>query len=488
MRRLLRLLLPVLLLSGLVSCDKSRTRPEPEELSSNYYSNLFVHAYMDAKYLWNKQIADALDNWDYEADPAEQVEKARYQDDLWTQFIPDFATLTDQFSGNSQGTYGLGVVFHRFDSTPEQICAMVTHTFAGSPARAAGLQRGDIIVNVDGEKITMDNVYEILDKLSGVGGSVQLSLLDGRSLSLSAVAMYENPVLFSKVFDFDGVRVGYLVYTSFTLDSYADLIDVCKSFRAQGVRDVILDLRYNTGGYVMAELFLGSMLAPESAVEAGEVILMEVYNDDTMKRFASQGISTEIRFQQDFDFESRGKKYTFSTRGANVGCERVIAIVERWTASASEALIGDLNAYMPVVVVGRQTHGKYCTGVTADAERFYTDNESTLGVSEAALAKEQTANVGLYMMIARYANKNGVTLSMPDGIKPEALVDDKPWDGYQLGDPSETMLNKALVYCGYLPAPAPAALRARPAGSPLGPVVEVPQHEGYRILTELPHK
>ena len=49
-------------------------------------------------------------------------------------------------------------------------------------------------------------------------------------------------------------------------------------------------------------------------------------------------------------------------------------------------------------------------------------------------------NWGMYVMYSRYADCNGVTLSMPDGIAPDYEVGDDPLDGHDLGDPEETML------------------------------------------------
>jgi hypothetical protein len=53
-------------------------------------------------------------------------------------------------------------------------------------------------------------------------------------------------------------------------------------------------------------------------------------------------------------------------------------------------------------------------------------------------------NWGIYVMYSRYADCNGVTLSMPDGIAPDVGAEDDPLDGFALGDPRETMLSVAL--------------------------------------------
>ena len=90
--------------------------------------------------------------------------------------------------------------------------------------------------------------------------------------------MYVDPVLVYKVFDVNGKKVGYLHYTAFVAESYKRLIEACQYMKGQGVTELILDLRYNGGGLVLAEETLASMLAPEANVSAGDVFLMDIYN------------------------------------------------------------------------------------------------------------------------------------------------------------------------------------------------------------------
>ena len=96
------------------------------------------------------------------------------------------------------------------------------------------------------------------------------------------------------------------------------------------------------------------------------------------------------------------------------------------------------------------------------AKDFYVDYADQLGTEFAAEGKEYTANWGMYVMYSRFADKDGVTRCMPDGLTPDVEVSDDPLDGFQLGDPQETMLATALARCGYQTAPK-AAPRSVPA-------------------------
>ncbi|MBR3097024.1 MAG: hypothetical protein IKH17_03985, partial [Bacteroidales bacterium] len=131
------------------------------------------------------------------------------------------------------------------------------------------------------------------------------------------------------------------------------------------------------------------------------------------------------------------------------------------SASASEALICGLKPYMDVVVIGAKTSGKYCAGVLVDAKEWYDDVKDDLGKGEYEKALPYVDNWGLYVMYARYADCHGHTLSMPDGIDPDVKADDNPLDGFDLGDPRETMLATALSLIegrtrSSDPAPAPS--------------------------------
>ena len=487
------LILLALLTLGLclAGCDKqpaANPEPDPDPVLSQeevdaqktrLYVNTFAHAYMDAYYLWNAEIRKDLDAWKETDEPIEKVQKIRYKNakgediDRWTMLTDDFSSFYGSVTGN-QKTYGFDFTLAYYDETT--ICAVVTYTYADSPAAEAGLKRGDLILKVNGKTMTASNYTKVYPDLLS-GDKLTAVLSDGTTKTVTAKEMYENPVLLSKVFDCDGKKVGYLVYTSFTMDSYADLIAACKGFKEAGVTELILDLRYNGGGFAMAEQFLASMLAPEAAVKAGDILATEIYNADLTEYFKSYGRDTNTYFTTEYSFNSGGKDYKFSTDGANVGLEKIYAIISSGSASASEALLCDLYPYMDITLVGEQSHGKYTTGIMLEGPEFYEDNAEqvkknmgSIGVTE---GKKYTNNWGLYVMWSRFADKNGETRCMPDGLTPDVEVGDKPWDGYQLGDAQETMLAVVLAQCGYKPK---TQLSRRPATIELGERVETAPH------------
>ena len=234
-------------------------------------------------------VAAAVKNWPTNEEPIAKVKSVRYADDRWTLLTDDYESLYGTITGHRK-SYGFDYLLSHYGS--DRVSILVTYTYADSPARKAGLKRGDVITLLNGNPIPFDNYSTVISQALRESDSVTLGLETGASISLQAKEMYENPVLLSKVFDCGGKKVGYLVYTGFTLDSYLDLIDACLAFKQAGVKELILDLRYNGGGFNIAEQFFASMLAPESVVQARSVMCMEIYNEDLTETFKKQGTDT----------------------------------------------------------------------------------------------------------------------------------------------------------------------------------------------------
>ena len=436
-----------LLLSG---CGKQApdeySRLDPETRAQRKYVNTFAWNVMDTYYLWRDEIRTALEQWQNWEEPIAKVAEIRYKDgtgkdiDRWTMLTDDFAGLTGGVSGHTR-TLGMDFQLYYADKAHSRICAVVTYVYAGSPAADAGLRRGDTVMTVDGYTMTPDNYQQLVREGILGGGTVTLGFDGGKTVTMSAVDMYENPVHTVRILERpDGRKTGYLHYTSFTLDSCVDLIDVFDGFVREGISDLVLDLRYNGGGYVVTESALASMLAPVAEVEAGSVFSREVYN----KELAKEMKADPTCFKTDFVFKGNGKTYAFSTAGANPDLPRLFVLVTGASASASESLVCCLRPYMDVILIGARTSGKYCAGFLLDAGDWYEDMKKSLEEGEYEKALPYVDNWGIYVMYSRYADCKGETLSMPDGIAPDYEVDDDPLDGFDLGDPQETMLAFAL--------------------------------------------
>jgi hypothetical protein len=141
------------------------------------------------------------------------------------------------------------------------------------------------------------------------------------------------------VYNINGNKIGYFVFNSFLGDTaqiYNSFRDIFANFAAQQVGDVVVDLRYNGGGYVSMQERLANYLAPQAA--NGGLMMEQQFND----KYAAEYNSRE----------------NFSKLGS-LNVSRIFFIVSKSTASASELLINNLKPYMDVQVLGpSKTYGK----------------------------------------------------------------------------------------------------------------------------------
>ena len=455
------------------------------------YANFFGYQVMNDVYLWKKEIASGLKNWDLMADPVETVKKIRYKkaagDDIdkWTQMTDAYSEMVGGTDGVSTGTYGLGLELYMKSKDSDAVVGFITYTYPDSPAEKAGLKRGDVILEVDGKEMNKANYYQALFASTslqvGVGtyeGNNVYSAVK-KTVSMQSKAMYEDPILLTKVFDCGGKKVGYLAYTNFTFESSLGLYNVCKEFKSQGITELILDLRYNGGGYVFTEGVFASMLAPEAEVKKGSVFQTEVWNDEYMAYFKKQGDDLNTYFKTKHVASHADKKYDINTSDANLGLTKIYALVTENSASASEAILIGLMPYMDIEVIGTRTHGKYCSGIMWKGEEWYqdiADNYKEDGKSfakeipELADWKKYIGDWGIYVMISMYADKDGKNPCMPDGLTPDVETADLFEEPYPLGDEREAMLHVALKRAGKTDLAARAVTRSvgeRPVGKEL---------------------
>lgn len=446
----LKLTLSCLIISGYVitgctkeegnsdnSGDKSKITEETR------YANRFAREALEIYYYWNEEISKDLNQLDPEknSDPIATVEKIRYHDgtneiDKWTMLTDNMDEFTSSVEGVTT-TYGYTPIVYRLSKESNEVIAAVAFVSENSPAEKAGIKRGDLIYKIDGKTLTTENYLDLF-----YSSQIKLSMakLDGNTitptteLSLEAVKMYENPILCDSVYNLDGKKVGYLAYSSFDLKSIPELINICKEFKNEGIKELILDLRYNGGGYVITENVLASMFAPQVNVTNKDIFEKEDYNEFFTKYYEQEGISTITRFQTEYNYEDMD--LNVSTKDANIGLEKIYGIITGNSASASEALLSGLMPYMDIELIGEQSHGKYCTGWMLAAEDAYDKVPQVI------------KDWGIYVMVSIYKNVNDETPCMPNGLTPIVKAEDNPLETYQLGDENEAMLRVALEKAG----------------------------------------
>jgi len=397
---------------------------------------IFAQGTLDDYYLWvddegRKELIEAVLNPDTCRHPEAAIKQVLNKEDRWTKL---YDNMTEILEGNKgiETSFGMELIPYLLQKGSNKVIFVVVAVYAGGPAEEAGIKRGDIINKMDDEYITTTNYQMYYDatfatkfgfaEINATGDYVELD----KSIRLTPVKMYENPVVATEVFSIGSKKVGYLAYTAFT-DSVAPFERACEWFKNEGVSELVLDLRYNGGGLAKTCNAVASLLAPKSAVENQEVFNLNIYNKAL----------TPIFEKLDLIEEKYDKKYAEH----NLDLSKLYVLTTGNTASASESVIVGLSAYMDVTLIGDTTYGKFCTGnfLTPDnifVEDFYNKY------------KDYFKDWGIYVMIGTFSDKNGRNDSRPNGFVPNYAVKDKPIDGLQLGDPNEALLHKALELAG----------------------------------------
>ena len=449
-------------------------------------ADVFAQDLLGTYYLWNSEIANDLKRFNPDTcfNPISVVNKIRYHQnnkevDKWTSMTSSLESMTSSVQGLGL-SFGYELMYGPIANKEGCYYLIVCYVNKDKPAHKAGLKRGDLIMSIDGKDITFSNMNDAFNAEKVTLGIAHLTS-DGylgpieKNVTLTADKDWEDPVLVAKTFDLKGKKVGYLAYSSFDLKSSNTLPDVFRQFKADGIKELILDLRYNGGGYTFTECLLASLIAPPANVVAKDVFQTEVYNSILANAWKEQGYDTNTYFSTKHEMASQNISQDIAD--ANPGITKLYAIVTKGSASASEGLIVGLGPYMDITLVGKQTYGKYCAGLMMSPEDLYGKNS---GVDYSKITKW-----GIYVMVSKFADKNGHNAAQPDGIPVDIQEKDSPLDGYQLGDENETMLKAALTAAGKLyPKSTAPATRASSGMETI--LLDHGMPRGMLVKTDLP--
>lgn len=415
------------LLGFLTACDEEWIKPTPKPDPENKVTlkvNEFIYEGLRSEYLWENTINWNAIDFKKEKDSHAFFKRLIYKDDRWTSLTDNAEAWNQGFAGIST-TYGFDLRFSYIGQT-EELVAIVRYVYPGTPADRAGIRRGDLLLKLNGGPITVKNYADFYDKPTIV---VNKGILKDKTLTaepvgvaMTAVEMYQDPILKDTVINKDGHRVGYLCYSDYTERSTAELIKVFTRFKTAGVTDVVLDLRYNGGGYVSTARALCSILAPEAAMKKKERFLFKLWNENYMSYWKSKGRNDEL-------YE------TFvDTLGINMNLNRLYILTGKGTASASELTLTGLTPYMDVVQIGDTTHGKFCGGIVLMPKHLWWDKDASY--------YQEIKNWGMYVMIYKFSNKRND--EFPRGFAPKYVVKEYLLELYPFGDERDPLLGKAL--------------------------------------------
>jgi C-terminal processing protease CtpA/Prc len=407
-------ILIVLLVS--YSCKEPEPEPTENEIIIDWIWNVMTDVY-----LWADDLDPALYPTD-ETNPEEFFYSILNENDRFSWIVDDYQELINSFNNISLST-GISPHFIRLKGTDEVI-VIVEYVSKGSPADLAGIKRGEIITDINGTEVTIYNYIDLFYSENVVlefADYIDSSLvMNNKEFALTALVIEENPVLHHEIISHEDSEIGYIVYTGFSSgenDKWTDSLDlIFEDFKSKGISDLIMDLRYNSGGRVSVATHIASVISP-AAVPG---------NDNDFVRYQWNDAYQEF-FKEKYGEDSENLVVFFEDEpSVNLNLSDAYFLTSRHSASASELIIIGLEPYMNVVQVGDTTYGKFYGSITVP------DTEEPARHSWA-----------VQPLVFKFANSIGYS-DFDDGLIPDIYIDENVLDLKQFGDLSDPILAGAL--------------------------------------------
>lgn len=343
----------------------------------------------------------------------ELFDELLYHEDRFSILVPDFRELEKSLAGIRK-TNGMSFGLAKLSSSGK-VFGYVRYVLPQSPAENKGVTRGVLFNKIDGIELNEQNYVQLL---SSENYEISLVKLENdelipldQSIVLQKEEIAENPIFKQEVLHIGSHKIGYLMYNAFTKSHDAALNQVFGDFKAQGITDLVIDLRYNGGGSIETSRALGSMITGQFN---GELFAKEVYN----LNFADQNLL----------FSDKSNNMSLNHLQLN----KLYVLTSKSTASASELLINSLNPYIDVIQIGDYTTGKFQGSITLyDSPNF----------TRAAVKPGHT--YAMQPLILKTINAAGHT-DYHEGLAPTIMEKENLADMGILGDPEENLLSIAL--------------------------------------------
>ncbi len=394
--------LATILLSGLfiLSCKKDNPTPEPEpEPTDRTEGQLIkddIYRYYKLYSVWadDGSIPDYLNN---PAQYTDQYGSASNVLDALKRLTPvhvaaGYAGVFDRFSymegingynvaeqastkmDNNEG-YGISVQWFSVDKgrTAQPYISFVE---GGSPAQEAGFRRSDVITSVNKDKENYSVGVKCVDRKCDVISEDQAkfsllrnkinSALDATNLTLQVKRadnkLFEKPMSYNNLYVIDpiykdtiylntGNNIGYLALSSFeeienNNQNQQNINAAFASYESKQIKSLIVDLRYNGGGYVDAAIYIADKIG--GAKTKGKLMLTYEMNK-YMESDAAKNLRDQLHMYDTY-FEGLSA----------LNLTKVYFLVSEETASAAEMLINVLTPHLPVEIIATdtRTYGK----------------------------------------------------------------------------------------------------------------------------------
>lgn len=416
--------------------DNTRSETDIDNSAENLELEVesFVYNGLNEIYLYKDDVPELSDNYfDFSSEKNEFLASSTSPeslfDDLTAPFdrfsfiTDDYNSLEERFQGMSGATgikFGIGQI-----SGTDNVFGIIRYVLPNTSAARAGLKRGDVFTEIDGQRLTSANFESLIQKQNftinlGYVKNNQIFITD-KEVVLTDDTYTENPIYISKTFDISGKKIGYIMYNSFIGNFDEELNSAFGEFKANGVTNLILDLRYNGGGSVASAQNLATMITGQFN---GEVFMKEQWNSRYQEQLETQNPEALInRFNAKL-------KTGASINSLNLS--EVYVLTSASSASASELIINGLDPYINVIQIGDKTVGKFQASVTL----YNSDDFGKDGASE-------NHTYAMQPLVFKSINADGNSDYL-NGLEPDISYIENLNDFGVLGEEDEPLLEIAL--------------------------------------------
>ncbi len=428
----------------------------PDLQGSTLNENHWLRSWSNNTYLWYDEIADQ--------NPAGFNSTEEYFDVLKTEDLTDSGNPRDQFhftfdsedylqlvqAGQSAGYGAEWAVI--VSSPPRQI--LIAYTEPNTPATGTNvnLLRGAEIITIDGEAVVDSDDTDTLN--AGLFPADEgeshtfvvrdLGATDTREITMTSAIITSPPVLNVSTIETNNGNVGYILFNSHIATAEEALVNAINQLSNDNVNELVLDLRYNGGGFLDIASQLGYMIAGANTT-VNKVFDDIIFND---KHTVTNPVTGETLEPTPFYDQTLGFSINEGQALPSLNLDRVFILSTSGTCSASEAIINGLRGVdVEVVLIGSTTCGKpygfYPTGncgTTYFTIQFKGANDKDFGDYSDGFSPINTAGT--------------VGTTVPGC----SVADDY---NHQLGDEQEELLATALAYrdTGVCPTPTGQAVK-----------------------------
>lgn len=463
--------------------DPATGRPYADVSGSTATENLFLRSWTNELYLWYAEVPDP--------NPAGYSTR-NYFNVLKTPAVTPsgkpkdryhFTYPTAEWQALSQSGVeaGYGAQFLVIASTaPREI--VVAYTEPDSPATAPGvnLARGAKVLAVDGvDAVNASDSASVATLNQGLfpsaaGARHTFSVLDAgasapRTITMVSANVTSTPVQHAGTIRTASGTVGYLLFNDHIATAEQQLVDAFRQLAEAGVNDLVLDIRYNGGGYLALAAEVAYMIAGPASTD-GLTFEKTVFSDKHPTRNPVTG-----RPLEPVPFFSTALGFSVPEGEAlpSLDLPRVVVLTGANTCSASESIINGLRgAGLDVIQIGGTTCGK--------PYGFYPQDNCGTTYFSIQFKGVNDEGFGDYADGFSPANASGSIGVQVPGC---AVADDF---AHALGDPKEARLEAALGYLvtGTCPSPSvsPSAVEAGEPGLPGEGVLNKSPFRENRIL------